>query len=254
MNKDAKITEIFNNHPPKIALILGSGWNRVIEKVQVLNQWSYQDLFQVKSTVPGHTGSLIYGILSKKPVIILNGRFHIYEGHSPQKATEPIRFFKNVGIETLITTAACGALNPKYKVGDFVILKDMLTLFCQSPLLGPEFQDLSQAFDKKLQRHAMSCAKRLKLPFQNGIYAYLRGPHFETPTDKRALWKLGADVVGMSTVPETIQARFLGMRVLSLAFVTNLAFVKHDHRDVLAQAEKATKLMSAFLISIIKNI
>jgi purine-nucleoside phosphorylase len=251
MDSNKKILKTIKNHPPKIALILGSGWNKFIEKVKIISSWNYQDLFQVKSTVPGHTGNLIYGLLAQKPILILNGRYHIYEGHSAQKSTEPICFLKNIGVETLITTAACGALNPKYKVGDFVILKDMLTLFCQSPLNGPDFQDLSQAYDKKLQRLAINCAKLLKLPFQNGIYVYTRGPHFETPADKKALWKLGADVVGMSTVPEVIQARALNIKVLSLAFVTNLAFVKHDHQDVLAQADKSSKHMSQLLDKIL---
>ncbi len=253
-NMTLLVNKVLINNPPKTALILGSGWNKVIDKVDIKKRWSYQELFGVKSSVPGHTGNLIYGILSEKPILIMNGRFHIYEGHSPKKATEPIRFLSNLGIKTLIATAACGALNPKFKVGDFVILKDMITMFLHSPLEGPEFQDLSQAFDPKLVVLAQKFAIKLNLPYQQGIYAYVRGPHFETPADKRLLWKLGADVVGMSTVPETIQANALGMKVLGLAFVTNLAFVKHDHKDVLTQAKKASRKMSALIESILKKL
>ena len=236
---------------PLTALILGSGWNKVVDKVRIIKLWDYNDIFQVKSTVPGHKGQLIYGILAKKPVLILNGRFHIYEGHSAEKATEPIRLLKKLGIENLITTAACGGLNPKYQVGDFVILNDLLTLFAPTPLVGPKFQDLSKIYDIRLQQLAAVALTELQLNFHQGVYVYYHGPQYESPADKKALRILGADVVGMSTVPETIMAKHLGLKVLGLAFVTNLAFVKHDHKDVLAQSEKASAKMSSLLEKIV---
>lgn len=237
----------------KVGLILGTGWNKVIDQVKVIKAWPYQKLFKVKSTVPGHSGQLIYGELSGKKVLILSGRFHIYEGHTPLVATEPIRLLKKLGVETLITTAAVGGLNPKYKVGDFVVLSDLLTLLVQSPLVGPKFQDMSQCFDHKLVKIAKDTIKKLSLPLQSGVYFYYHGPNFETPADKRALRILGGDVVGMSTAPETIMANNLGIKVLGLAFVTNLAFVKHSHLDVLAASKKAAPQMSLLLKEIVKR-
>ena len=244
----------FTHGLPKIGLILGTGWNKVIDEVNIVKSWPYQKLFKVKSTVPGHEGRLIYGILSGKPVLILAGRFHVYEGHSAAVATEPVRLLKKLGVETLITTAAVGGLNPKYKVGDFVVLSDLLTLLVQSPLVGPQFQDLSQCFDQKLMKLAQNTIKKQSLPFQSGVYFYYHGPNFETPADKRALRLLGGDVVGMSTAPETIMANHLKIKVLGLTFVTNLAFVKHSHLDVLAASLKGASQMSRLLTEIVSKI
>ena len=238
----------------KIGLILGSGWNKVIDEVKILKSWPYQKLFKVKSTVPGHDGKLIYSTLAGKKVLILSGRFHIYEGHSASVATKPIRLLKKLGVETLITTAACGGLNPKYKVGDFVVLSDVITLLTPTPLNGANFQDMSAAYDSKLQQLATTAMARLKLPRQKGVYIYYHGPQFETPSDKRALRLLGGDVVGMSTAPETIMANHLKMKVLGLVLVTNLAFVKHNHLDVLAAANRASAKMSQLLTTIVKKL
>jgi purine-nucleoside phosphorylase len=233
------------------ALILGSGWDKVLAKVKIIKATDYNEIFSVKSTVPGHQGRLIEGTLAGKPVIILSGRFHIYEGHSPQKAVEPIEYLQKLGVTTLITTSACGGLNPKYQVGDFVILNDLLTLFAPTPLVGARFQDMSQVYDRNLQQIAEGAMADLKLGFHKGVYVYCHGPQYETPADKLALRQLGADVVGMSTVPETTMAKFLGMKVLGLALVTNLAFVKHDHQEVLAQSQKAGTKMSLLLEKIV---
>ena len=235
----------------KTALILGSGWDRVLDKVKIIKATDYSEIFSVKSTVPGHQGRLIEGTLAGKPVIILSGRFHIYEGHSAQKAVEPIEYLKKLGITTLITTSACGGLNPKYQVGDFVILNDLLTLFSPTPLVGARFQDMSQVYDRNLQQIAERAMADLKLNFHKGVYVYYHGPQYETPADKMALRHLGADIVGMSTVPETTMAKYLRMKVLGLALVTNLAFVKHDHLEVLAQSEKSGNKMSSLLEKIV---
>lgn len=151
--------------------------------------------------------------------------------------TLPIRLFAQAGIKTLITTAACGALNEKYSVGDFVVLSDMITLFIalDNPLKGPQFLDLSEVFDKEMRKKTVKICVENDIPFHEGVYIYYHGPNFETPADKMALRFLGADVVGMSTVPETLVARSLGVNVLGIAFVTNLAFVKHDHKEVLTE-------------------
>lgn len=238
----------------KTALILGSGWDNVIKQVKVIKSWDYNDIFSVKSTVPGHRGKLIYGTLAKKPVLVLAGRFHIYEGHSAQKAVEPIKYLKKLGVTTLITTSACGGLNPKYRVGDLVILNDLLTLFSPTPLVGPKFVDLSQIYDEKLQALAETALNQLGLNFHKGVYVYHHGPQYESAADKMALVQLGADIVGMSTVPETIMAKALGIKVLGLALVTNLAFVKHDHLEVLRESQKAGAKMSRLLVKIVEKI
>lgn len=238
---------------PDTVLVLGSGWNKILDEMDVEVAIPYEDLFGVSATVPGHQGKLLIGSIHKRRVACMSGRFHMYEGYSGYDATAPYRLFGKMGVKTLVLTAACGALNEKYKVGDFVILSDMITLFLaiDSPLRGPQFVDVSEVFDGELRKKAISICSSHNIPFHEGVYAYYHGPNYETPADKMALRFLGADVCGMSTVPETLVARSLGMRVLGLAFVTNLAFVKHSHQEVVAEANKAAKDMRALLSSII---
>lgn len=236
------------------ALILGTGWNQIIQKVKIIKRQSYLEIFKLKSTVPGHQGELVHAVLNQKPILIMSGRFHLYEGYTPEEVTRPIKYLKKLGIENLIITNAVGGLNPKYQVGDFVILSDIFTLLSQTPLIGPKFQDMSQVFDLQLIKLARTQAEKLKLKNHLGIYAYCHGPQFETPADKRALRILGADVVGMSNVPETIMANYLGIKVLSLAFVTNLAFVKHSHQEVLAESDRGADNMVKLLSAIINFI
>jgi purine-nucleoside phosphorylase len=149
-----------------------------------------------------------------------------------------------------VITAAAGALNEKYHVGDFIFLSDMITAFCSSPLKGAQFQDLSEVFDLQWRHKAVSICATQEIPVHEGVYVYTKGPHFETPADKMSFHHLGADVVGMSTVPETIMARWLKLKVLGLAYVTNLAFVTHDHKDVLAAAEQGSDRM----VTLLKNL
>ena len=238
----------------KTALILGTGWNSLINQVTVLKRESYQKLFQVESTVPGHSGELIHARLNKKDLIIMSGRLHLYEGYTPDQVTQPIRYLKKLGVENLIITNAVGGLNPKLRVGDFVILKDILTLLAPTPLVGPRFMDVSQVFNLQLIKLAQTQAKKLKFRSSLGVYAYCHGPQFETPTDKRALIAMGADVVGMSNVPESIMAHYLGLKTLSLAYVTNLAFTKHSHQEVLTESNKGAKHMVKLLSAIIANL
>jgi len=248
------IKKVIQKNLPKTALILGSGWNQVTDKVKIIKSWPYQQLFNIRSTVPGHDGKLIYGFLNHTPILILAGRFHIYEGHSSMAATAPIRLIKKLGIKNLITTSACGGLNPKYKVGDFVLLTDILTLFSPTPLVGAKFQNMSQVFDSQLQAKATKTLTNLKAPFQKGVYVYYHGPQYETPADKMALHFLGADIVGMSTIPEVTMANWENIKVVSLAFVTNLAFVVHNHQEVLTESKKAASLMVKILTNLINQI
>lgn len=238
---------------PETLVVLGSGWNRVLEGVACEKEIGYEELFGVRATVPGHEGKLIIASPGGKRTAFMSGRFHMYEGYSAHEATAPVRLFAGVGAKNLILTAASGALNESYRVGDVVILNDMITLLLalDNPLKGPAFIDTSSVFDPEWREKAASICRKNNIGFQEGSYVYYHGPNFETPADKRAMKIMGADVCGMSTVPETLVARSLNMKVLGLAFVTNLAFVKHDHKEVLQEAEKGSRRMALLLEELI---
>lgn len=238
---------------PKTLIVLGSGWNKILDDIKTEITIDYDDLFGIKTTVPGHTGKLIIANVIKKRIAFMSGRFHMYEGYSAYQSTTPIRVFAKAGIKNLILTTACGGLNKKYRVGDFVILNDIITLFLalDNPLKGTQFVDLSQPFSKLLRDTVIRIAKKNKLTYHEGNYVYYHGPNYESFSDKKALLNIGADVTGMSVVPEVLVARSLNINVLGLAFVTNLAFVKHDHKEVVAQANKASLQMKKLLLGII---
>lgn len=237
-----------------IGLILGSGWGKIIENIKNKKEKSFENLFGHKTTVVGHAGKVISGSLFAKKVIILSGRFHTYEGYTPNQVTKTVRFLQKNGVKKVIITSAVGALNPKYKVGDLVVLNDIITLFCQSPLTGSQFQNLSLPFSPKLIEAAQKSAVDTDITLQKGVYVYMKGPHYETFADKMALRFLGADVVGMSTVPEVIMANHLGMEVLGLSMVTNLAFVKHDHKEVLLAVKSQEQNLKKFFLKLIKSL
>jgi len=238
---------------PDTVMVLGSGWNSVVNMMEERIEIGYEKLFGVSSTVPGHKGKLIVGKINNKPVTVMSGRFHMFEGFTALQATSFIRVFAKAGMKSLILTAACGALNTTYRIGDFVVLNDIITLLLSpdSPLVGPQFIDTSCVFDPCFRAKAVAVIKKNHIRYHEGSYIYYHGPNFETPADKRAMKILGADVCGMSTVPETLVARSLGVKVLGLAFVTNLAFVKHDHKEVLKEAEKGSKKMKILLRAIL---
>lgn len=239
---------------PETLMVLGSGWNKILGDMAVEKSIPFSTLFGVSATVPGHEGKLVIGTIGKKRVACMSGRIHMYEGYTAHQATLPYRVFAKMGMKSLILTAACGALNEKYKVGDFIVLSDMITLFLalDNPLKGPQFIDVSEVYDIELRKKAVQVCGNNSIPFHEGTYVYYHGPNYETPADKMALRFLGGDVVGMSTVPETLAARACGVRVLGLAFVTNLAFVKHSHKEVVEEANKASKKMSTLLAGVMQ--
>lgn len=239
---------------PPVGLILGSGWGGITGELTDKKETSFEKIFKRTTTVPGHSGKIITGKLFQKNLLILSGRFHTYEGYSAAEVSETVKYLHKTGVKKIIITSASGALNPNYRVGDLVILHDLITLFCQSPLVGSKFQNLSQPFSPELSRLAVKSAIKIKIRYQRGIYAYMRGPHFETFADKKALRVLGADVVGMSTVPEAIMANYLNLQVLGLSLVTNLAFVKHDHKQVLAAVKKREQNLKDFFVNLVKMI
>lgn len=238
--------------PHPLGLILGTGWNGIVSNLRNTSTSSFWDIFKRSAGVPGHEGTVIKGTLKGRDCIILSGRFHTYEGYTSAEAVDTIKYLHEEGVKKVVVTSACGGLNPKYQVGDVVILSDVLTLFAQSPLVGAKFQDMSRPFSPKLIEAAETAAFQTKTRTQKGTYAYFRGPHFETFADKMALRFLGADVCGMSTVPEVIMANYLKMEVAGLSLVTNLAFVKHSHEEVLASAKANEKKLNAFIEEFIK--
>ena len=259
MNSIDTSFSILHSHVPKFpetCIVLGSGWNKVLDGAEIETELSYKDLFAVEATVPGHEGKLVIANMHGRRIAFMAGRFHTYEGFTSRQATTPIQVFAKAGLKKLILTAACGALHEKYKVGDFVVLSDVITLFLSldNPLIGPQFLDMSEAFNPEMRNQARQILQKSSIPYHEGSYCYYHGPNYESPADKMALRFLGADVVGMSTVPEVIVARWNKIDVLGIGFVTNLAFVKHDHKDVIAQAEKASKHMTLLLNEIIQSI
>lgn len=234
---------------PETLVMLGTGWNQVLEGRKAETEISYEKLFGVEASVPGHEGKLVVAEFRGKRVAFMQGRLHIFEGYSGHEATLPIRVFHQAGMKKLVITSATGGLNPKYKVGDVVVLSDLMTLFLalDNPLVGPKFTDMSEVFDPVWRKEAVKAAIKIGLPVHEGTYVYYHGPNFETPADKMALRMLGADVTGMSTIPEAIQAHNLGVKILGLSCVTNLAFVKHSHKEVLAAANQVGEKLSKLL-------
>lgn len=249
--------------PADIAVILGSGLGGYEEEVLDPVEINYNDIpgFPL-STVPGHAGRFIVGTIAEKRVLIMSGRFHSYEGYSMDKVTLPVRIMSLMGVDTLIVTNAAGAVNTSYQPGDLVILEDFINLSGRNPLrgmnldrFGPRFPDMSEAYDRKLRTIAEEEAKKLGIGIQKGVYCFMNGPCFETPAEIRMARIIGADLVGMSTVPETIVARHCGMRVLGISSVTNMAAGVLDqpinHEEVLAVGESIKapfrKLVSAII-------
>lgn len=216
--------------PPHVGIVLGTGLGRLAEEIQAEHTFSYADLphFPV-STVETHDGKLIYGTLGNQKVLAMQGRFHAYEGYSMQQITYPIRLMKLLGIETLYISNVSGGINTRYDKGDLVIIEDHINLQTANPLsgpnidaLGPRFPDMSQPYDPDLMHTAWQVAKEEGYRIHKGVYAAVSGPALETRAEYRFLRTIGADMVGMSTVPEVIVANHMSMRVLAVSIITDL--------------------------------
>jgi len=222
---------------PRIGIVLGSGLGAVAEAVasQVFVPYSEIPHFP-QSTVEGHSGRIVAGLLGGVPVVVMQGRVHYYEGYSPQQVTFPMRVLGRLGIENVILTNAAGGINSNYQIGQLVLLADHINMLGFNPLIGPNearfgdgkktglrFFDMTEAYSVELRALAQRAAKSEGFALHEGVYLATSGPSFETPAEIRAFRALGADLVGMSTVPETIVARHMGIRVLGISCVTNLA-------------------------------
>ena len=240
-----KVTNI-----PKIAIVLGSGLGSLSDEIENKICISYKDIpnFPI-STVKGHKGELIFGTLENVPVVLMNGRFHYYEGYSLQEVTYPIRIFKLLGIETVILTNAAGGINLNFSKGDLMIIEDQLSFFAESVLRGPNmdefgerFIDMSDVYTKEYIEILKPIMKKVTGKCFTGVYAYMKGPTYETPSEIKALRVLGADAVGMSTVPEAVVARHCNIKCIGITCITNMAAgilnEKLNHDDVKETALK----------------
>jgi purine-nucleoside phosphorylase len=214
---------------PRVAIVLGTGLGALAGMVEAATTVSYADLpgFPVP-TVESHAGRLVLGHLAGVPVAVMQGRFHRYEGYSLQQVTFPVRVLQRLGAETLVVSNVSGGMNPLWDVGDLVLIDDHINLLGDSPLIGPNdddfgprFPDMSEPYDRQLQDLAIQGALDLGLRLHRGVYVAVPGPQLETRAEYRMLRAMGADVVGMSTVPEVIVARHMGMRVLGLSIITD---------------------------------
>ena len=213
-------------------LILGTGLGQLAEEVELLTSIEYDDIphFPV-STVESHHGRLLFGHLGGKPVIAMQGRFHFYEGYSMQEIVFPVRVARALGVQTLIVSNACGGLNPNFTRGDIMLINDHINFLADNPLigpndneLGPRFPDMSEPYTKRLIETAETVALDLSIKMHEGVYLAVSGPMLETKAEYRYMRQLGADVVGMSTVPEVIAAVHMGLQVLGISVITDECF------------------------------
>jgi purine-nucleoside phosphorylase len=234
---------------PALAMILGSGFQSALERVELAEEIPFRAIPGFPPVgVQGHLGKVVIGILGGAPVMLLSGRAHYYEGHAMEVVTFPTRVMAAFGIRHLLLTNAAGGINRHFRVGDLMRLTDHINLMGANPLRGAplpgceRFVDLTQVYDTKLASLLEKAAKLSRIPLRRGVYLAVSGPSYETPAEIRAFSRLGADAVGMSTVPEAIVARQCGLAVAGLSCITNLAAnlggKKLDHQDVLAESQR----------------
>ena len=247
---------------PEIGIILGTGLGGLVDDINIKYAISYEDIpnFPI-STVEGHQGQLIFGELGGKNIVAMQGRFHFYEGYNMNEVVFPVRVMKLLGVKKLVVSNASGGVNPSFKIGDIMIITDHINLFPTNPLIGPNidefgtrFPDMSDSYEKSLIQKAENVAEDLKINIVKGIYAGLTGPTLETPAEYAYIRKIGADAVGMSTVPEVIAARHMNIPCFGISVITDLGvpgkIVKVTHEDVQNVASKSeillTKLIKKF--------
>ncbi|NLC68013.1 MAG: purine-nucleoside phosphorylase [Clostridiaceae bacterium] len=260
--RDAK----FDARAPGIGLILGSGLGTLAEEIEDGITIQYKDIPHFPlPTVSGHEGQLVIGRLCNKNVICMRGRFHYYEGYSIHQVVYPVRVMQLLGISRLIVTNSAGGINEEFNPGDLMLIEDHVNLMGVNPLVGkninefgPRFPDMSEAYDRQLAEKAMEAAKSLSIKLQRGIYAAVTGPSYETPAEIRFLRTIGADAVGMSTVPEVIVANHGGIKVLGISCITNMAAGLStrplNHADVIGQAQNAAANLAKLIIKIVAEI
>ncbi|HEX4119310.1 MAG TPA: purine-nucleoside phosphorylase [Verrucomicrobiae bacterium] len=244
---------------PALAMVLGSGFQHALARLEVAREIGYAQVPGFPTVgVTGHAGKLVIGHFDKVPVIVLKGRAHYYEGHEMERLTFPIRVLAEMGVRTVLLTNAAGAVNRKFRAGDFMALTDHINLMGVNPLRGlvspglPQFVDLTRVYDRRLIELLKRSARVAKMRLHKGVYMAVCGPSYETPAEIRAFAQLGADAIGMSTVPEAIVARQCGLSVAALSCITNKAGGDEKtgilvHQDVLTMGQSKRHEMATFL-------
>jgi purine-nucleoside phosphorylase len=251
---------------PRIGIILGSGLGGLAEQIDVEATIDYGELPHFPQTSAlGHRGRLVCGSLEGVPLVVFQGRFHLYEGHTPQVAALPVRLLRALGADTLLVTNAAGGVNPSYDVGDLMLIDDQINLMFANPLiginddrLGPRFPDMSAPYDAELMGIAAAIARRQDLILHRGVYVAMLGPTYETRAEYRLARRLGGDAVGMSTVPEVVAARHADMRVLGLTTITNVgspdAPSQTTGHDVIAAAATAADKLTKIVRGVVRSL
>ena len=251
---------------PQIALVLGSGLGDYAEGIEVVAELDYHDIedFPV-STVPGHEGKYIFGYVDGVPIVCMKGRVHYYEGYQISDVVLPIRLMKLMGAKVLFLTNASGGVNMSFQAGDFMLIKDQIANFVPSPLIGPNidefgvrFPDMSNIYDKELQKIIRRTAALLDIPLQEGVYIQLTGPNYESPAEVRMCRTLGADAVGMSTACEAVAANHMGMMICGISCISNMGCGitanPLTHKEVQETADRVAPLFKKLVTESIKNI
>ncbi len=248
---------------PDVAVILGSGLSKLADEVEEAVKIPYKEIPEfLNSTAPGHAGELIYGYVNDKKVLLMNGRFHTYEGYKPADVAYPIRVMKKLGIKRLIVTNAAGGIRTSFKPGELVFIKDIINFSFRNPLRGPNdetegprFPDMSQSFSKDwLEEANKSVKEKFGEPLESGTYISVLGPSYETPAEIRMFRKLGADMIGMSTIHEVIVANHIGMKVLGISCVTNMAAGVLDQPLSEEEVLEAGRRVSKHFVALVKHI
>jgi purine-nucleoside phosphorylase len=248
---------------PLAGIILGTGLGGLVKEIDIRFVLPYEEIphFPV-STVEGHSGKLIFGYIHNKPVIVMQGRFHFYEGYSMNQVVYPVRVMKYLNISTLFLSNASGGVNPAFEIGDVMILNDHINLLPSNPLMGknikewgPRFPDMSEPYDRELIKQAKVISAKLGYTVHEGVYVSVSGPCFETPAEYKYMRIIGGDAVGMSTVPEVIAARHMGLPCFAVSVITDIGvegrIVEVTHEDVIAAASKAEVKMTAIFKELI---
>ena len=251
---------------PEVGIILGTGLGGLVKEINIKHTIPYEEIpnFPV-STVEGHSGKLIFGELGGKNVVAMQGRFHYYEGYTLQQVTFPVRVMKLIGVKNLFVSNASGGVNPDFEIGDLMIINDHINFFPSNPLIGknikemgPRFPDMSEAYSKEIITKAKKVAATNNIKVQEGIYLGLSGPTFETPAEYKMVRILGADAVGMSTVPEVIVARHMDIPCFAMSIITDLGvpgkIVEVTHEEVQQVAALAEKKMTIIMKELIKEL
>ena len=266
MDDALRVIEAATEIRPQVAVVLGSGLGGFAEELSDAVELPYVDIpGWPRSTAVGHAGTLVAGRLGELPLWLMRGRAHLYEGHPPEKVVFGVRVLGRLGVRTLVLTNAAGGINPTFSQGALVLVADHVNLQGTSPLvgpnddsLGPRFPDMTDAYDADLRKRAHQAAARLGIELHEGVYAAWLGPAYETPAEIRFVRAIGADLVGMSTVPEVLAARHLGMRCLALSCVTNMAAGlgpgKIDHGEVLEVGERVRGTLTALLRELLPDL